>query len=168
MLRLELGVTVSHAITCPACGALNHMPTSSFPSDIAPILAKLLPDATGRSLEAVATLLASLVGSKQPSFARKACSSLLCCRHTPHHTPQPHPLLHPSPHPSPHTLPHPLPHLLLHLQACNSFLGCRGVLAVLNKCHELVAVQHAETYHNSRFMAGGPYYHTHYYTYYTY
>ena len=41
-------------------------------------------------------------------------------------------------------------------------------MAVLDKCHELVAVQHAETYHSSRFMAGGPYYHTHYYTYYTY
>ena len=88
MLRLQLGTTISHAITCPACGALNHMPTPSFPSDIAPILAKLLPDATGRSLEAVATLLASLVGSKQSSFARKACTSLISCRHPPLYYPE--------------------------------------------------------------------------------
>ena len=67
---LLVGPALSDTFTCPACGALNNLPPSYLPSGIAPILATLLPDATGRTLEAIATLLASLVGSKHVRLPR--------------------------------------------------------------------------------------------------
>ena len=45
-----------------ACGALNNLPLAAMPRDtVGPVL-DLLPSASGRSLEALASLLAHLVG----------------------------------------------------------------------------------------------------------
>ena len=100
---LDVGAAFSDSFICPACGALNNLPPSALPSGLAPILSRLLPAAEGRTLEAIATLLAALMGSKLE---------------------------------------------------CNSFIGCRGVLVVLERCEALVATAHVESYRNSQVHLG--------------
>ena len=63
---LRNGPPISDAFTCAACGALSVLPAAALPAGLSPLLAALLPDATGRSLEAIATLLAALVSGATP------------------------------------------------------------------------------------------------------
>ena len=63
---LRKGPPISDAFTCAACGALSVLPAAALPAGISPLLTALLPDATGRSLEAIATLLAALVSGATP------------------------------------------------------------------------------------------------------
>ena len=89
---LLVGPPISDTFTCAACGSLNNLPPAHLPMGIAPILATLLPDATGRTLEAVATLLASLVGSKVECNAFIGCRGVLAVLDTsPTLTPNPEP-----------------------------------------------------------------------------
>ena len=73
---LDAGSPISDTFTCPACGALNNLPASALPPSLSPTLARLLPAAEGRTLEAIATLLSALVASKQE------CNSFLGCQVT--------------------------------------------------------------------------------------
>ena len=71
---LDVGSELSEQFVCPACGALNNLPSAALPTGLAPILSRLLPTAEGRTLEAIATLLASLLTSKSE------CNSFIGCQ----------------------------------------------------------------------------------------
>jgi len=144
---LRKGPPISDAFTCAACGALSVLPAAALPAGISPLLTALLPDATGRSLEAIATLLAALVSGATPGniymcvcvrvdTRRRARVQLL---HLPYISPYLPYISLTSPYISPGAK-----------HECNSFIGCRGALVVLDKCHQLVDLQHAAQYPAAR------------------
>ena len=46
---LDVGSELSEQFVCPACGALNNLPSAALPTGLAPILSRLLPTAEGRA-----------------------------------------------------------------------------------------------------------------------